>query len=68
MIFDISTTEATVQLSILEVFNLLERIRVGIEHLPTGTIPITIDIKTHVWENLERWRKSHGIQDVHSSE
>lgn len=68
MIIDITTTEAKIHLTIPELLNLLTRMRVGVEHLPTGTVPVSIDVKTHVWRYIEEWRNTHGIEDVYRCE
>ena len=36
---------------------LLYKTRFGIEHTFSKTIPITLDIKTHVWEGILNWAK-----------
>lgn len=40
--------------------------RAGIEHTPTGTTPITVDVTTGHWTTVFEWAKSNKNEIIHS--
>lgn len=56
MKIEVNKEEVVIRLSVDEVTDLvLERIRVGLIHGPTMTVPVTIDMKSGWWSQLRRW-------------
>lgn len=42
---------------------LIDRVRYGIEHVPSKTIPVTLDVKTSMWEKILKWA---GEEDINT--